>query len=43
MPRDAEGLPEHPIEISPLVALDAADVPGRVDPRVDVTGPVIIS
>jgi UDP-N-acetylglucosamine pyrophosphorylase len=43
VPRDGEGVPEHPIEISPLVALDQADLPGRVDPGMDVTGPVVIS
>ncbi len=43
VPRGADGLPVHPIEISPLRALDAGDLRGRVDPGLDVTGPVLLS
>ena len=43
VPRGADGLPVHPIEISPLVALDAADLAGRIDPAMRVTGPVLLS
>ena len=43
VPRGADGLPVHPIEISPLVALDAADLAGRVDRAIPVTGPVLLS
>ena len=31
VPRGEDGVPDQPIEISPLVALDAADLAGRVD------------
>jgi UDP-N-acetylglucosamine/UDP-N-acetylgalactosamine diphosphorylase len=41
--RGEDGLPAHPIEISPLVALDASDLPGRVALDLDVTGPVVLS
>jgi UDP-N-acetylglucosamine pyrophosphorylase len=43
VPRGADGLPLHPIEVSPLVALDAAELAGRVDPAMPVTGPVLLS
>lgn len=43
VPRGADGLPVHPIEISPLVALDAAGLAGRIDPAMRVTGPVLLS
>jgi UDP-N-acetylglucosamine/UDP-N-acetylgalactosamine diphosphorylase len=43
VPRRADGLPAHPIEISPLVSLDGADLAGRVDAAMDVTGPVVLS
>ena len=43
VPRGEDGAPDHPIEISPLVALDAADLGGRVDRAVPVTGPVLLS
>ena len=43
VPRGANGLPVHPIEVSPLVALDAAELAGRVDPAMRVTGPVLLS
>lgn len=43
VPRGADGLPVHPIEVSPLVALDAAELAGRVDPAMRVTGPVLLS
>jgi UDP-N-acetylglucosamine/UDP-N-acetylgalactosamine diphosphorylase len=43
VPRGEDGLPAHPIEISPLVALDAAELTGRVDAGLDVTGPVLLS
>ena len=43
VPRGADGLPAHPIEISPLVSLDGADLEGRVDPGMDVAGPVVLS
>ena len=43
VPRGADGLPAHPIEISPLVALDAAELATRVDPALDVSGPVLLS
>jgi hypothetical protein len=33
----------HPIEVSPLVALDAAELAERVDPAMRVTGPVLLS
>ncbi|HSD03755.1 MAG TPA: UTP--glucose-1-phosphate uridylyltransferase [Gaiellales bacterium] len=43
VPRGTDGLPAYPIEISPLVSLDGADLPERVDPGMDVAGPVVIS
>jgi UDP-N-acetylglucosamine/UDP-N-acetylgalactosamine diphosphorylase len=43
VPRGADGLPAHAIEISPLVALDGADLAGRVDPAMDVAGPLLLS
>ena len=43
VPRGDDGEPVQPVEISPLRALDAADLRGRVDPSLDVTGPVLIS
>jgi UDP-N-acetylglucosamine/UDP-N-acetylgalactosamine diphosphorylase len=43
VPRGADGLPAHPIEISPLVALDAAELATRVDPALDVSEPVLLS
>lgn len=43
VPRGADGAPDQPIEISPLVALDAADLAGRVDQGMAVTGPVVLS
>jgi UDP-N-acetylglucosamine pyrophosphorylase len=43
VPRGEDGAPDHPIEISPLVALDAADLAGRADLAVPVTGPVLLS
>jgi UDP-N-acetylglucosamine/UDP-N-acetylgalactosamine diphosphorylase len=43
VPRGPDALPEHPIEISPLRALDADDLRGQVDPGLDVTGPVLLS
>ena len=43
VPRGANGLPVHPIEVSPLVALDAAELAERVDPAMRVTGPVLLS
>jgi UDP-N-acetylglucosamine/UDP-N-acetylgalactosamine diphosphorylase len=43
VPRGDDGEPAQPVEISPLRALDAADLRGRVDPSLDVTGPVLIS
>ena len=39
VPRGADGSPEQPIEISPLVALDAAELAGRVDPAMARHGP----
>jgi UDP-N-acetylglucosamine/UDP-N-acetylgalactosamine diphosphorylase len=41
--RRPDGLPAHPIEISPLLALDADDLAGRIDPATAVTGPVLLS
>jgi UDP-N-acetylglucosamine/UDP-N-acetylgalactosamine diphosphorylase len=43
VPRGADGLPVHPIEISPLVALDARDLAAQVDPGMRVTGPLLLS
>jgi UDP-N-acetylglucosamine/UDP-N-acetylgalactosamine diphosphorylase len=44
MPRGADGAPVQSIEISPLVALDVADLVGRVDrAMLPVTGPVLLS
>jgi UDP-N-acetylglucosamine/UDP-N-acetylgalactosamine diphosphorylase len=43
VPRGSDGVPDQPIEISPLVALDAADLAGRVDRAMPVTGPVLLS
>ena len=43
VPRGEDRVPDHPIEISPLVALDAADLAGRVDRAIPVTGPVLLS
>ncbi len=43
VPRGEDGLPAHPVEISPLVALDSAELAGRVGPGLDVTGPVLLS
>ncbi len=43
VPRGEDGVPDQPIEISPLVALDAADLAGRVDRTMPITGPVLLS
>jgi UDP-N-acetylglucosamine/UDP-N-acetylgalactosamine diphosphorylase len=43
VPRRADGLPVHALEISPLVALDAGELAGRVPPDLDVSGPVLLS
>ncbi|HEY1357864.1 MAG TPA: hypothetical protein VGF21_06135, partial [Thermoleophilaceae bacterium] len=43
VPRGADGAPAHPIEISPLVALDAGELAARVDPALDVSGAVLLS
>jgi hypothetical protein len=43
VPRGDDDVPVQPVEISPLRALDAADLRGQVDPGLDVTGPVLIS
>jgi UDP-N-acetylglucosamine pyrophosphorylase len=41
--RGEDGVPDQPIEISPLVALDAADLAGRADLAIPATGPVLLS
>jgi UDP-N-acetylglucosamine/UDP-N-acetylgalactosamine diphosphorylase len=43
VPRGADGAPDQLIEISPLIGLDAADLAGRVDQAMAVTGPVVLS
>jgi UDP-N-acetylglucosamine/UDP-N-acetylgalactosamine diphosphorylase len=39
VPRDAAGDPIHPVEVSPLVALEADDLRGKLPPGFAVTGP----
>ncbi|MBX9625565.1 MAG: UDPGP type 1 family protein, partial [Gemmataceae bacterium] len=42
VPRDAAGDPVHPIEVSPLVALEAADLRGKLPPGYAVRGPTYL-
>ena len=42
VPRTADGAPVAPIEISPLVALDAAELAGRVPADLKVEGPLYL-
>ena len=39
-PRDRDGRPAHPIEISPLFALDAAELAARGPKGMNLDGPV---
>lgn len=42
VPRSADGKPTHPIEISPLFALDAAQCRDKVSPSMKITGPTYL-
>ena len=42
VPRDERGAPKHPIEISPLFALDAAELAGKLPRDLDLAGPVLL-
>jgi len=42
VPRDAEGQPRHPIEISPLYALDRAELAEKLPAGFDASGPVYL-
>jgi len=42
VPRDADGHTAVPIEISPLAALDAEDLAGRVGPSLQIGGPLYL-
>ena len=42
VPRDERGAPKHPIEISPLFALDAAELAGKVPRDLRIAGPVLL-
>ena len=43
VPRDERGAPKHPIEISPLFALDAAELAGKVPRDLDIAGPILLA
>ncbi|MBX9582393.1 MAG: UDPGP type 1 family protein [Gemmataceae bacterium] len=43
VPRDAAGDPVHPVEVSPLVALEADDLRGKLPPGYTVTKPSYLS
>ena len=42
VPRDERGAPRYPIEISPLFALDAAELAGKVPKDLNIAGPVLL-
>lgn len=42
VPRDADGAPRWPLEISPLLALDAAELANRVDRQRRIEGPTYL-
>ena len=43
VPRDEQGAPKHPIEISPLFALDAAELAGKVPRDLNTAGPILLA
>jgi len=43
VPRDEHGAPQHPIEISPLFALDAAELAGKIPRDLAVAGPILLA
>jgi len=42
VPRERDGRPSHPIEISPLFALDAAELAARAPKDLNTTGPIYL-
>jgi hypothetical protein len=42
VPRDSGGNVVHPLEISPLVALDAEELARRVDSTLGISGPLYL-
>ncbi len=42
VPRGTDGNPEHPVEISPLFALDAKECRSKVSPQLLITGPTYL-
>jgi hypothetical protein len=43
VPRDERGAPKHPVEISPLFALDAAELAGKVPRDLNVGGAILLA
>jgi UDP-N-acetylglucosamine/UDP-N-acetylgalactosamine diphosphorylase len=43
VPKNESGAPQHPIEISPLYALDAAELVGKTPKELNVAGPVLLA
>jgi len=43
VPRDEQGAPRNPIEISPLCALDAAELAARVPRDLNAAGPILLA
>jgi UDP-N-acetylglucosamine/UDP-N-acetylgalactosamine diphosphorylase len=43
VPRDEQGAPKYPIEISPLLALDAAELAGKIPQDLNLAGPVLLA
>ena len=43
VPRDERGAPKHPVEISPLFALDAAELAGKIPRDLNVAGPILLA
>ena len=43
VPRDERGAPKYPIEISPLFALDAAELAGKVHKDLRIAGPIVLA
>jgi UDP-N-acetylglucosamine/UDP-N-acetylgalactosamine diphosphorylase len=43
VPRDERGAPKHPIEISPLFALDADELAGKIPRDLNLAGPLLLA
>jgi UDP-N-acetylglucosamine/UDP-N-acetylgalactosamine diphosphorylase len=43
IPRDERGAPKHPVEISPLFALDAAELAAKAPRDLNVAGPILLA